>query len=376
VHRPNHNQPSIICVISSLSGGGAERVISNLVNLYLDRGIDTTLVTLDSPERNVAYSISPHVKQVNLYVSDRRSVVAKIITPIRRLFRLRQYIKRKRPSVVLSFMTLTNILAIVACIGLDVRRVVSERTNPARFSYSRMVDLLRKLTYRFANIVVVQTPEIVAWFQGRMKGTFHVIPNFISQEKIKTGLLRQPIIIAVGRLGPEKGFDVLINAFALLVDRFPEWRLEILGEGLQRSLLQSLINQHGLGNKVTLPGFVSNPGRYLSTAAIYVQPSRFEGFPNALLEAMANGAAVVASYEAGDMLIQDGVNGLLVPADDIRQLSDALERLMKDPLLRDTLGGRALAVRETFSQARVIPLWDEALFPGYPCINQETHNHG
>jgi GalNAc-alpha-(1->4)-GalNAc-alpha-(1->3)-diNAcBac-PP-undecaprenol alpha-1,4-N-acetyl-D-galactosaminyltransferase len=350
--------------------------MSALANCYVDRGVDVTLVTLDSPERIAAHSLSPRVNQVNVHVSGGRSVVTKIIARIKRLLHLRQHIKSKQPSAVLSFMTPTNILTIVACIGLSVRCVISERTNPARFSYSRLTDWLRKLMYRFATIVVVQTPEIANWFQIRVKGTFHIISNFISQEKFETGLVRQPTIIAVGRLGPEKGFDDLINAFALLVNRFPEWRLEILGEGPHRSLLQSLINQHGLGNKVTLTGFVSNPGRYMSTAAIYAQPSRFEGFPNALLEAMANGAAVLASHEAGDMLIQNGVNGLLVPADDVRQLADALERLMEDAPLRDNLGGYALAVRETFSQGRIIQLWDEALFPGHPFINQETHNHG
>jgi glycosyltransferase involved in cell wall biosynthesis len=361
--------------IASLGGGGAERVLSELANHYADRGIKVTLITLDPPGRNSIYTLDPRISQVNLCGTFSRSVVRKIIAQIKSLFRLRQRIKSEQPDTVLSFMTPTNNLTILACIGLGVHCVVSERSHPGRFSYSMLTDRLRSLLYRFASAVVVQTPDIACWFQSRIRGKFLVIPNFINRNRPESSSLRQQSIIAVGRLGSEKRFDDLINAFALAINRFPNWRLNILGEGLQRPLLQSLIEQHGLGDKIILSGFVSNPDYYMSTAAIAAQPSRFEGFPNALLEAMASGLAVVASHEAGDMLIEDGVNGLLVPAGDVYQLAHALERLMGDAQLRATLGQNALAVRDTYSQERVMPLWNSLLFPGHVFNDQEMNGH-
>jgi glycosyltransferase involved in cell wall biosynthesis len=346
--------------------------MSELANYYAGRGVHVTLVTLDPPNRNDTYILSSHIIRKNVYFPFGNSIFTKAIAQIKRFLSLRHCIRTERPDAVLSFMTPVNILTILACIGLNVRCIVSERSHPGRSSYGRIVDLMRYLLYRFSSFVIVQTTEVADWLQARVKGAYVVIPNSVRETGHSTNTTREQRVVAVGRLVQLKAFDDLISAFVIVAGRFPSWRLDILGEGPQRPVLQALIDHHGLKDKIILHGFVSNPGILTNSAAIAAQPSRFEGFPNALLEAMASGLAVVASHEAGDMLIEDGVNGLLVPVSDVYRLAHALERLMEDAQLRTTLGQNALAVRDTYSRERVMPLWDSVLFPGHTFNEQKT----
>jgi glycosyltransferase involved in cell wall biosynthesis len=167
----------------------------------------------------------------------------------------------------------------------------------------------------------------------------------------------------MGRLGEEKGFDLLIEAFALLRHRFPQLSLVILGEGSGRSELERLIAARGLQSAVYMPGTVEQPHAILQQAGIFVLPSRFEGFPNALCEAMACGLPVVAAdCRCGPReIIRNDVDGLLVPVGDIEALAGAMQRLMLDRSLQERLAAQAPSVVDRFSMARVTALWDQVL---------------
>jgi len=271
-------------------------------------------------------------------------------------------------------MTPTNLLTIVATSGLGMRCVVSERVNPAGHSYGNLYDIFRTLLYRKADAVVAQTHEIANWLRCATSANIVTIPNFIVRSPVNclNGRLQQ--VVAVGRLAHQKGFDLLITAFSMLAKDFPEWTLLILGEGPERNSLQSLIDHYSLQSQVELLGFVDNPLDILQISSIAAQPSRFEGFPNALLEAMASGLPTVASYTAGSMLIDDGVNGLLIPPEDVDALANALRKLMGDPELRSQLGKAALQVKETYSQDKVMMLWDDVLFATQPFDTNEGNS--
>ena len=163
----------------------------------------------------------------------------------------------------------------------------------------------------------------------------------------------------MGRLSREKGFDILLDAFAEVAEMQPEWKLALFGEGPMRAAV-------GLTDRVTMPGLVKHAHDALAQADIFVLPSRFEGFPNALCEAMACSVAAIATdCPSGPReIIRHDVDGLLVPPDDSGALAREVARLMADPDARRRLGERATEVVERFSPEHVVRQWEEILADG------------
>jgi glycosyltransferase involved in cell wall biosynthesis len=174
-------------------------------------------------------------------------------------------------------------------------------------------------------------------------------------------------ILAAGRLSAEKGFDLGIEAFAKVAGRHTGWSLQILGEGPERENLEKLVQDRGLQHRVDLPGWISDPSPMMRTADLFVLPSRYEGFPNALLEAMACGLPTISfRCESGPAdIVRDGYDGLLVPPADVEALAAAMDRLMSDHDERRRLAERAVDVRRRFSEELFFKRW-EAVLDGTP----------
>lgn len=164
----------------------------------------------------------------------------------------------------------------------------------------------------------------------------------------------------MGRLAPQKQFDLLLRAFAASSQGDAEWSLVIIGEGPERPRLQALATDLGLSDRVEWLGLVQHPEEVLRRADIYVLSSRYEGFPNALVEAMASGLSVV-SFDCPSgpgEIIRDGIDGILVPAQDLTALTVAIRRLMLDEPERLRLGSRAVEVTARFAVDKVIDEWE------------------
>jgi glycosyltransferase involved in cell wall biosynthesis len=170
-------------------------------------------------------------------------------------------------------------------------------------------------------------------------------------------------VIAVGRLSAEKGHAKLLEAFQPLAARFPDWELVIHGEGSERPRLEQLAAHLGVGERVTLPGWSKDVESVLREADLFVLPSRYEGFPNALLEAMAAGVASISfDCDSGPReIIRNGIDGLLVPPGDVTALTQAMASLMSDEANRRQLASQARSVVERFGQGEVYRRWDEIL---------------
>jgi GalNAc-alpha-(1->4)-GalNAc-alpha-(1->3)-diNAcBac-PP-undecaprenol alpha-1,4-N-acetyl-D-galactosaminyltransferase len=265
---------------------------------------------------------------------------------------------------VISFMDRTNVIAILATRGLNIPILVSERNDPEMLSPGKMWEVLRQWTYPFADRITVQTERAGKYFP-RLRDRVVVMPNpVVLPPDAITGLPPQlpgdRQLIAIGRLDPQKGFDLLLRAFARLADQHQTWNLTILGEGELRAELETLRTELGLQYRVQLLGRVSNPHDYLKQADIFVMSSRFEGFPNALCEAMACGLAVISTdcRNGPREIIRDGVDGMLVPTEDVPALAIAMEQLMSDEAKRKSLANRSAEITQRFGLEQVMLLWE------------------
>lgn len=355
----------IMLFISSLSCGGAERVLTNIANGLCQRGFEVHLVTWTLSKQEDFYPLQPEVIRHRIGPSKPvRGTIKRLLKGYTIVKKMRGLLKTYRPNAVLSFLDRTNILVTLTALGLNIRVIISERTD---LNYEHLVlpfswRLIRPAVYRLCDVLVVQTKAMKQWINKNWKINTIIIPNGISSMP-KLLDIKKPLIISVGRLATEKGFDISLKAFAQVHQQHPEWRYIILGDGPLHAELETLSQQLGIQDKVTFKGRVDNPIPWLKQASICIQPSRFEGFPNAVMESMAMGLATISSDASDSLseLITHGENGLLIPCDHVNAFTHALEKLMANKEYRKRLGQQATSVRQKFSQDNILNQWIQAL---------------
>lgn len=364
----------IALVIPSLAGGGSERVVAGLANAWADHGRQVLVVTLDRADRD-AYRLDPRIRRVPLeLMTESGGLLSAVRNNVRRVSRLRRVVQQERPDVLVSFIDRTNVLALLACTGLPVDVVVSERVDPTHYDIGRTWSLLRRWTYPRCGALVVQTEGIRDRFREIVRGRpISVIPNSVGTPGRETtgraysesvGFRNRPQrMIAMGRLVPQKGFDLLIDAFSRIAGKHPDWTLEILGEGPLRAELEGLIRQKGCPERIILRGWTDHPETVLQQSQVFVLASRFEGFPNALMEAMACGLCSV-SFDCGSgpaEILRDGVDGILVPPEDVGALAAALDHVLSNGEERERLGTNAVDVTQRFGIEPILQRWEAVL---------------
>lgn len=359
----------LLIFIHSLSSGGAERVTANLANYWAEKGWGLTIATLTGQEHDF-YDLHPTIKRIPLNLDgDSSNLLSALHHNYRRIRALRTVLKQEQPDVALAMMTTANILLALAAKGGTIRLVGSERIHPPAFPLGGVWEWLRRQIYRYFDVVTALTEESAHWIKKATSAkVVQIIPNAVtwpipaSSPCINPdGVLGEQFnLIAVGRLTPQKGFDRLLNAFAELASRFPDWHLTILGEGECRQALEAQRDQLGLAQQVSLPGVVGNLAQWYQQADLFVMSSLFEGFPNTLVEAMAHGLPVISvDCDTGPRdIIRDKVDGLLVPQNNHQALVEGLATLMGDEPLCKQYATRAIEVRERFSMERIAGMWE------------------
>jgi len=352
-------------VIHQISAGGAERVLTLLANELCKKGWSVTLLTFDSGSEPVFFELHSGVQHWPLSLMREQGGWWKAIkVHFLRPWVLRRAIRKSRPDAVIAFLERMNILTLMATIGLKIPVIVSERNHPV-FNTSKFLSLSRQAVYKMSACLVLQTHDAGAFFSSSIPKS--VIPNPILVPEYPAPVLKSEAssqtLVAMGRLCSQKGFDFLLNAFAPLGNKFPDWVLEIWGEGAQRGNLECLRDELGLRERVRFPGLTKEHYKTMAEADIFVLSSRYEGFPNVLGEAMACGLPVVSfdCPSGPSEMIQDGVNGLLVPPENIQELSSSLERLMASVELRNTLGEQARKITESYSLDKIVQSWEELI---------------
>lgn len=351
-----------------MNAGGAERVAATLVNAWAARGDEVVLVPTHLSSTRSFYPISD---EVNVTWLSQHLPAWPVPRVVRKWLGMRKLVRQEKPDVVVSFLTNVNVATLISLQGLKVPVVVCERTNPAHATnVGRVLNWLRKRYYPKAASVCVQTtgaeqalrrmvpqlPNVVAIPNPLPKEIWHIQ----RQESVEK---ESPARIdALGRLVSGKGFALLINAFAEVAEQRPHWHLYIHGEGPQRQELERQAELVGLKDRIHLPGRTEYPWHELAQAQIFVLSSHYEGFPNALLEAMALGLpCVTTDCPSGPADIsQQGVDALLVPVANKQAMAQALAELMDDRLLRGALGQRAAqSVRARYALDVVLQQWDQ-----------------
>lgn len=355
----------VTLLIGSLRCGGAERVLTSLANGWRRDGHAVTLVTLQGGRESPFFPLDPGVSLTPLGVSrPSRHVLDAVATNVRCGRALRAAFRQSRPDVIVSFLTTTNVLALLAAAGLPAPVIVSERTHPALCPLPGVWRWLRKRLYPRARAVVVQTDHVAAWFPRWMRSRVVVIPNPVARPNRAGARKARPdgygTVLGVGRLNRQKGFDLLVRAFAAATRRQDGWDLVIAGDGPERQALAEIAAACGVADRVRLIGQQADIQHTYASADVFALPSRFEGFPNALLEAMAAGLpAVAADCLAGPReIICNERNGLLVKTENVEALALALSRLITDRSLRRRLGAEAAGVVDTYDAEAIRQRWN------------------
>jgi glycosyltransferase involved in cell wall biosynthesis len=358
----------LVIIINSMGCGGAERVAADLANYWVHKGWEISVVTLSSVSLDF-YELHPSVKRVDLGLEGNSgNVLVGLLQNLRRVVVIRRVLRQIQPDIALGMMTTVNVLLALATLGLpNLRTVGAEHIHPQQFPLGYLWETLRSYTYRLLNAVTVLTSDTEHWVKNNTYARkISVIPNAVSypllaqEPRIKPNASERKILLAVGRLVKQKGFDLLIETYFNLSAKHPNWDLVILGEGSLRPVLEKQIRDLDLEKRIFLPGRVGNVGEWYEIAALFVMSSRFEGFGNTLVEAMAYGLPVVSfDCDTGPRdIIRHEVNGLLVPVGDIAALTTTLDRMMSSDTLRLRLAEQAIDVRERFSIEKITKLWE------------------
>ena len=343
----------IVFLISSLSSGGAERVLSTLAN-YFSKNHNVYVLTFSNEEP--FYKLDDNIQHIKLnLLKESTNIIESLKNSIYRLIILKKTLKEIDADINISFMTHTNIISTIAS-KLNVQKIIISERIAYNFYSSKIIYYLKKIVYPFSNSLVTQTyaDKINYLFLKNVEVIYN--PLNIPELPIE----KKNIILAVGRLDKQKGFDKLIEAFSKI--NSIGWKLYIAGDGVEKKNLIKQIEQLKLDN-VELIGKRKDIFEWYAKSSIFILSSQKEGFPNVLIEAMAFKCAVVSfdcPYGPSE-IIKNEVNGILVENQNIEKLALQIQRLINDKDLREKLGNEAIRVREKYSIEKIANQWENLI---------------
>jgi glycosyltransferase involved in cell wall biosynthesis len=350
--------------------GGVERIITVLMNALSSRGHQVDLLTWDSASARSFYPIGPEVVWHRLGLGD-PSVRASAGLMMRRRRAVRRVIRQQKPQAIVCFQDGPFVAIRAYSFGLGVPVVAAERNAPDRFDHTSAMRY-RGIIYqalRLAARITIQCESYRQLYPAFLQSRIVCIPNPVEPASLQArpdvpnaeGRFR---LLSVGRLGYQKNYQALIAAFSRLAARYSDWDMAIVGEGEDRASLEALVGAEGLENHLFLPGVTKSIDEWYASSHLFCLSSRWEGFPNALAEALAHGLPAVGFAECAGVrdLIVAGSTGFLAPGNgDVDALAQALGRAMDDAEARRRMSSAARESIRSFHPGLILSKWEELL---------------
>lgn len=366
-NRRNIPMQKIAFHLNSLQQGGAERVVSNLANRFAKEGYEVVIATewYGTDE----FALDQKVRRVHVGLTKEDEDRSRISKMLRRIWYLRRFMKKEKPDVVVAFTRGVLYRALAAGIGTGIPVVISVRTDPVGH-YDKKADKLRiPLLFPHAAGCVFQTEGAKAFFAPYLQENSRIILNPLNPKYVGVPepAVRTKDVVQSGRLVDFKNQPMLIRAFLKVHEKHPDYTLKIYGPDSKdgtKEILESIIHENHAEDFVKLMGGSNTLEKDLADAALYAFSSDWEGLPNALMEAMALGLPVVSTdcpCGGPKTLIEDGVNGLLVPIMDEKAMTDGILRLIEDRELAERLGREARKISERANEDAVFEQWQTYL---------------
>lgn len=365
----------IYCIACTCHSGGMERVLANKANYLTQHGYEVVIITTDQRGMLPFFPLDASIRCIDLDINyddnNGKSFLNKLLhyplKQARHKKRLKAVLMQERCDVTVSMFN--NDATFIPSINdgsaklLEIHFSKYKRLQYGRKGIWRLADLWRskqdeKTVARFDKFVVLTEEDRGYW--GNLPNIL-VIPNSISGLAIETAPLENKKVIAVGRYTYQKGFERLIDAWHILAPRFPDWKLDIVGDGEERTALQRQINILGMEKRVFLVKPTKSIGKVYSDASVLALSSRYEGLPMVLIEAQSFGLPIVAfECKCGPKdIVSNGENGFLVQEGDIKGMAQKLELLMNDGSLRKRMGAKAKVSAMRFNEDEIMKKWTD-----------------
>lgn len=349
----------ILLFVDQLYLGGAGRVASILVSALEKRGYQITVVYDKS--FGLTYPLPQSVKTIQSYKAENKNIVDKICNTIKRWLFIRKQIKTVKPDLIIAFLPPIFVDVKIASLFLNIPIIASDHTSMLR-DLGVWVNFVRHRGYALADAVTILTYKDKNYLGSRLANK-HVVYNPLTFEPITSTLSREKIVLCAGRVSQwsVKGFDRMVEVWSRLSRKYPEWRLFIAGPNDPASVahLRSLVQDEKVVQNIEFLGQVDDIQSLYRRAAIFALPSRVEGFPMVLIEAMSQGCACLSFQMQGAVneIMTDGKDGLIVDDGNIERFTQRLDSLMEDEQYRTTLATQAIESVARFSEDCFAQRW-------------------
>ncbi|MDA8639585.1 glycosyltransferase [Flavobacteriaceae bacterium] len=350
----------IAFIIYSLEMGGAERVVSELANKFSEKKSNIFIILIS--QKKSYFELNSNITLIHLPVlTDPSSIFIKINNTFKRLYFLRKVILENDITNIISFTTTINIYSLIVSFLTPAKIIISERTDPLAHKLDSILVVLRKLLYRFANKVVIQNKVQYDFYSKHVNSKkLLIIPNPVKKIVDDIHLNKEVNIISVGRLIPSKNHIELIQCFK---DAEINCKLIIIGDGDQKETIVDFLKKNDLQNKVELLGSQKDVYKHLNPNWIFASTSLYEGFPNALIEAMNAGLNCI-HYDCPsgiNEIIEDDINGYLIPLNSKEIFTQKLKEVYQNSEKRIVISNNARNSVQKLQVENIVDKWLEII---------------